>query len=172
MKVQLLVGARRSGKTTTCQLLAETARRRGLRVGGIVSPPLYAGGRCVGYRVVDLASGRSEPLANETGPGLERAGRFHFTSAGLALGRAALETAALAAVDLVIVDEVGPLELAGGGWSQRLDRVAERPGCMVLSVRSSLAVRAAARWRVPRELIRDLASGSDKTIADVLKTVT
>ena len=144
----ILTGGRGEGKTTLCLALAEEARRAGWSVGGIVSRGDWSDGRREGYRVLDLLSGEECPLASRSEVGTIRAGSFCFAPEGIAFGQRALESALAAGVDLVIVDEVGPLELQGDGWAmtlQRLDR--DAPGAMVWVVRPELVEEV--RWRCP-----------------------
>lgn len=171
MSLALMVGDPHTGKTSTCRRLAEQARARGLTVGGIVAPAVHQAGRCVGYEVVDLATGGSARLATVDGPGAERVGRFHFLAEGLALGRAALEQALERPPHLLIVDEVGPLELAGGGWSEQLDRLTDRPGFMLFVVRRELTTQVAQRWHAPPGARHDLAQGAEAVIDAILKLV-
>jgi nucleoside-triphosphatase THEP1 len=171
MSLALLVGDRHSGKTSACLRVAELVRARGLTVGGIVAPAIHKAGRCVGYEVVDLATGRAARLARVDGPGVEQVGRFHFLAEGLALGRAALESAAESAHCLVIVDEVGPLELAGRGWAAYLDRLADRRGFTVFTVRRNLAGQVAGRWRASLQASHDLAGGPNAVIDALISLV-
>jgi nucleoside-triphosphatase THEP1 len=173
----LLIGDHREGKTSACRRLAQQARALGLSVGGIIQPAVYQADVCIGYEVVDLASGRSARLAAVGTGGVEHVGRFQFFAEGLAFGKAAIRGAASGHPQLVIVDEVGPLELAGKGWSEQLDELLagrERQhavvppaevdlvqppgqltgspgGVMLWSVRRKLAAEIGARWAVPRE---------------------
>ena len=167
MSVALLVGGRHQGKTTTCRQLADGLRRRGLGLAGVVTPAVWIANRCVGYLAVDLAGQQVARLATLEGPGAERIGQYHFLSEGLELGRDALRRAAESDFDLAIVDEVGPLELAGGGWSQVLDRLVARPGLTLLTVRRSLAAAVAQRWGAAQTPDYDLADGPDRVIAAV-----
>jgi nucleoside-triphosphatase THEP1 len=171
MSLALLVADRQSGKTSTCQHVADAARARGLTVGGILSPAVHEEGRCVGYRVVDLSTGESALLATLEGPGVEQVGRFHFTEDGLALGRAALAGAAEKSDQLVIVDEVGPLELAGGGWAEAMDQLAVRSGFTLATVRTSLVEQVAERWNVSHQLVYDLAAGSSAVVDSLMNLV-
>jgi nucleoside-triphosphatase THEP1 len=190
MGVALLVGDRQAGKTLTCRRLAEAARGRGLTVGGIIAPAVHEAGHCVGYDVVDLTSGCSTRLATADvlapasqprcapisgapapGSGEERAGCFHFHVEGLAFGRAALAFAAESQDRLIIVDEVGPLELAGGGWAAALGRLSGRAGCVLLVVRRGLVAPVAARWGTRSSPCYDVAQGADAIIEAVLKSV-
>ena len=172
MSLALLVGDRHSGKTSTCRRLVESARARGLTVGGILAPAVYEGSRCIGYEVVDLATGQSTRLATTAGSGVEQTGRFHFLAEGLTLGRAALERTIEPAPELVIVDEVGQLELKGGGWSRQVDQLAaDRSGLTLLVVRRELAARVAQRWNTPSDSRYDLAQEPDTVIEAVIERV-
>jgi len=169
----LLIGDHRQGKTTTCRLMAERGRALGWSIGGVLQPAVYQGADCVGYDVVDLASDRSARLAIVGGGGCEHAGRFAFLPEGLEFGKAAIRRALHEKPRIVIIDEVGPLELAGGGWSEQLDEllrnraleqpVASRAGgrmveptapqpnalsgrVLLWSVRRMLASEIEARW--------------------------
>jgi nucleoside-triphosphatase THEP1 len=171
MSLVLLVGDRHSGKTTACQRLATLTRARGLTVGGIVAPAVHQAGRCVGYEVLDLGTGQSTRLATVEGRGVEQVGRFHFLLEGLALGRAALERAAELPPRLVIVDEVGPLELTGRGWAPHLDQLAGRQGFTLFTVRPSLAAQVAERWNVSPPAWHDLARGSRAVVDTLIKSI-
>jgi len=140
--IVLWIGPKRSGKTTSAADLARFARRRGLRVAGVLQPAVYAQGELLGYDVVDLATDRRTALARRDGAGPTRTGRFAFRPEGLGLGRAALAQPAVRGADLVLVDEFGPLEVAGGGWRQAVEtltRSGESP-VVVLVVRDDLVV--------------------------------
>lgn len=136
----ILTGERGEGKTTLCIALAERARRAGWTVGGIVSPGHWEGGQRDMYRVRDLLSGEERVLARRSErAGTPRVGAFSFDPDGITFGRQALESAIAAKVQLLFVDEVGPLELRGDGWAPILHRLlSEATGAMVWVVRGEL----------------------------------
>ncbi len=171
MSLALLIGDRQSGKTSTCRRLADAVRGRGSSVGGIIAPAVYEQQTCVGYDVVDLATDRSTRLARIDAAGGEQVGCFHFLEEGLALGRAALENAAELPHELVIVDEVGPLELSGGGWCAQLDPLAGRDGVTLFAVRRTLLAEIARRWSVPPQCCHDLADGADTIIERLIQLI-
>jgi iron complex transport system ATP-binding protein len=172
MSLTLLIGDRGQGKTSACQRLAERARARELSVGGIVAPAVHEAGEFVGYDLVDLASTRSARLATVGDAGVENVGRFQFLAEGLALGRSALEQAAQTAHQLVIVDEVGPLELGGAGWARQLDVLAGRRGFMLFTVRRSLADQVARRWGASAEAQVDLAQEGNAAVDVLMERIT
>lgn len=92
----------------------------GFRVAGLLAPSVYRDGHLVGFDALDLASEARAPLAvRRDDPG--DVGSFHFVEEGLILGSHALDVAATEGVDLVVVDEFGPLELASRGWRRAVD---------------------------------------------------
>ena len=171
MSLALLIGDRQSGKTSTCRRLAESARARGLTVGGIIAPAVYEQQSCAGYDVVDLATNHSTRVAAIDVAGEEQVGCFHFLKEGLALGRAALENAAELPHELVIVDEVGPLELSGGGWCAQLGPLARRDGFTLFAVRRTLATKVAQRWKAAPRCCHDLADGADAIIECLIQSI-
>jgi nucleoside-triphosphatase len=144
--VVLLTGDRGAGKTTLLLGLAGRLRAAGLAVGGIAAPVVEVAGARAGYDVVALASGARAPLCRmEEGAGEPAVGPFRFRAEGLELGRAAL--AASDHRDVVMVDEIGPLELRGEGWAPALPPVLARAGAVaVLAVRPGLVAAVTARW--------------------------
>ncbi len=149
-RVVVLAGGAGQGKTT---LAAETARRlreSGLVVGGVLAHGFWRDGERGGFDVEDLLDGRREPLCRRDARSREiSAGPFHFLPAGLEFGRAALSVERLRAAGaaVVIVDEVGPLELSASGWAESLDALAAGwPGPMLWVVRRGLVSEVAARW--------------------------
>jgi nucleoside-triphosphatase THEP1 len=165
----LLTGDHRQGKTTTCRRLVERSRAAGVAVGGIVQPAVCAGGLCVGYDVLDVTSERSVPFAEiARGSEVVSVGRFRLSGEGLAFGKAALAEALRAAPRLLIVDEVGPLELSGGGWAAELDGACRRGGVTLLSVRRSLIHEVVQRWHGASEgegpFCLDLNDGAEQVV--------
>ena len=137
-RLVLWVGPRHSGKTTAAGELVRLARRRGLAVAGVLAPAIRQAGELVGFEVVDIATGRRVELARRDRAGDLRAGRFAFSKEALAFGTSALLAGKDAA--LVVVDEFGPLELAGEGWRGAVDvLLGSSARVVMLVVREELA---------------------------------
>lgn len=136
------------GKTTLCQQVVAGARACGLQVGGVLAPEIRHTEARVGYQVVDVSTGRMHSFAclRDQGPaGGVPVGRYVIDPAGLAFARAAL-TEARAECQLIIIDEVGPLELAGGGLMPEAQAVLRGPASVLVVVRRDLLTEFLARF--------------------------
>jgi len=106
--------------------------------------------------VRDLATGETAVLARRTAPGGGEAGTgYRFDPRGFALARRAIRRAPVGGV--LVADELGPLELRGGGHMPAVREVlgAGRPAAAVLVVRRAL---------VPSLLA--LLGGTDAVVVD------
>lgn len=139
-RVVLLTGESQVGKTTICRRAAALATERGHRCAGVLSVPLMEGGRRVGARAVNLANGQERELAR-TDCMLSDVcyGAWSFNPATLEWGNAIFR--GLGECDLLIVDEIGPLEFElGSGWTDAWRALERRRFALaVVIARPSLA---------------------------------
>jgi len=146
----VLTGMVRIGKTAVCQAVIELVRQRGYCVHGILTPAvLDQTGVRQSVEVLDLSSGERRLLARVCPPDAEvpfalpdgwpRIGSYCFDPAGLQWGADALARAIGEGCDLLVVDEIGRLELEHNiGYAGVLDLLATS-----VVPRSLLVVRTA-----------------------------
>jgi len=144
----LVTGLSGAGKTTWCTQIVKEAETLGFSVEGILSPGVFDGKRKIGIEVLDLSTGIRKQLARlrEGGRGEISTPRWVFDPDALEWANQVLANASES--DLLIIDEIGPLEfLRNKGLVQgleRLDRGDYQVACVV--VRSSLLPKALQRW--------------------------
>jgi len=109
----LLTGQRQVGKTTVCKQVAELARGLGWDPAGLLSPALLdEDGLPVAYHALMVSDGEQRLLARADGDlGGPRIGRYSFDANVLSWVIGELRRAISQGCDLLIVDEIGPLEL-------------------------------------------------------------
>ena len=141
-------GAIDSGKTSFVRGLVVELARQGRRVAGVLSPARIERGRKIRYFVENLRTGFQRPL-------LERCyGGPRPAAGGFAFGNAVLRRIRSG---VAIVDEFGPLELAGGGFFTAAKRLARLQGVdLVIVVRRGLAPAAAAALGLRTSHVVDL----------------
>lgn len=109
-----LSGMRGSGKTSCLIGLVAVLKKKGVDVKGVLSPAVFEGERKVAIEMEDLATGERRILArlvHETPADLEF-GDWAFNEETIAWGNACLSKVGYA--DVLIIDEIGPLELTLG----------------------------------------------------------
>jgi nucleoside-triphosphatase len=122
LKRILVTGISGSGKTTFCREMVHTALRSGWQVAGLISLPEFNGSIKTNIWAQDLRSGEKRLLAS-----IQRQeendlpfGKWFFNRQTLVWGKEVLN--ASTPCDLLVVDEVGPLELKlSHGWTNAMD---------------------------------------------------
>ncbi|MCX6361332.1 MAG: hypothetical protein NT029_16125 [Armatimonadetes bacterium] len=141
--ITVVTGPRGSGKSSLCLRWAEEARSAGLAVAGLVTIGVWAGGEKTGLQALDLRTGIRRGLAHIAAGGDvdTTLGRWVFDHDALRWGAGLLHAAC--PTDLLIVDELGPLELChASGWHGALEVLqAGAYGAAAVTVRPSLLER-------------------------------
>jgi len=146
-----LTGKPGVGKSTVVAKAAgKLAEKFGLKVGGIRTAEIRKEGKREGFSIEDLASGKTGNLSHVRGSG-PRVGKYHVNLADLA-GIAAGALIAALDCDLVVIDEIGPMELKSEEFISAVEEVLEsdRPVLAVLhrSSRHPLAQRVRAEFEL------------------------
>jgi nucleoside-triphosphatase THEP1 len=167
--VVVVTGAPGCGKTAAIEAAVVAWRAEGRSVSGIVQPGVLSHGRKVGFRVRDLATGAEALLAERAAEGRgEHGTRFRFVREGLELARRAL--GGVAAGSVLVVDEVGPVELRGDGHMPALRRAlaATRPAAVVLVVRRQLVPSLLAALVTTDVTIIDVEESPDTAVERIV----
>lgn len=166
--VILLTGGRGSGKSTILLKLLKYLRESGIPAGGFVARGLWKDDVRAGFELELAATGEVVPLALRV-PASRRTGSmpFEFSRKGLSAGDFALATEACANAKVIMVDEVGPLEISGKGWAPRLGELLELSGkIQIWVVRDSLLEEVPMKWGFKPRLI---VSTQDPRALELLK---
>jgi nucleoside-triphosphatase THEP1 len=146
----LITGDSGIGKTTGCRQWIDSVRADGRRAGGLLSLPVMAGGQKVAIDLVGVAAGERRQLAelrqSEANPGAASTGKWLFDTAVLTWGNDVLRR--VTAVDLLIIDELGPLEFEQGrGLQAAFELIGSGRYRMAgVVIRPSLLPQARQRW--------------------------
>ncbi len=107
----VLTGAPGVGKTTVIAKTVSALRGKGVFVGGTFTREVRKDNVRVGFEVVDVAAARVGWLASVNQLEGPQVGKYRVNLSELeAIGVQAIE-AAIAAADVVVIDEIGPMEL-------------------------------------------------------------
>jgi len=99
------------GKTSVLLRAVDTLKKRGYKVGGMISREVREGGVRVGFEVVDFYTEQRGWLAHVNQPVGPQVSKYRVNLSDLnAIGANSILTA-VAKADIVVVDEIGPMEL-------------------------------------------------------------
>jgi len=159
----LLVGAIGEGKTSAGLRLLSLLRQSGVRVGGFLAPRVLKGDETVGYSLIDLATNTTHPFAGLE-PNDVPVGRFFVSQQALAMADRAATIAATGA-QVVFLDEVGRLELGGGGHATAVRRILASAAVPVLLVRAGLVDEVQRAFRIERPIVFRARDAHDESAA-------
>ncbi len=138
----LLIGKRQVGKTTVCRRVAVLSRELGYEPAGMLSPALLSrDGLPLAYHALMVSDGEQRLLARADGDlGGPSTGCYSFDADVFSWVIGRLRAAISQGCDLLIVDEIGPLELERGrGLAPLLSDLSARRLPLLLVVRPELA---------------------------------
>jgi nucleoside-triphosphatase len=106
-----LTGIPGVGKSTVVRKVAERIQQDGVKVGGMTSGDLRSGSSRIGFEIRNLMTGEVGVLAHVSQPAGPRIGKYHVKSEDLDKIGAEAILCAIKDADLIVIDEVGPMEL-------------------------------------------------------------
>ncbi|MFW9830633.1 MAG: NTPase [Candidatus Thorarchaeota archaeon] len=115
----MITGLPGCGKSTVVNRIINLAKEQGIRVGGISTPEFrISNGRRGGFHIRDVASGTEEIMASVDSKSSTKIGRYGVNlDAVQRVGVTAISSAIITA-DLIIIDEIGKMELTVPEFSQ------------------------------------------------------
>jgi len=154
-----LTGRPGIGKTTVLLRIIEKLRKRGLKIGGMISREVRENGYRVGFKILSLDNGREGWLAHVRQPVGPKIGKYRVCMRDLesigvdAILRATKES------EVIIIDEVGPMELFSQPFKQAI----------LESLNSGKTVLGTIHYRVKTPIIMQIKEREDTTIIEVTR---
>jgi nucleoside-triphosphatase THEP1 len=136
--IHILTGPVHSGKTTLLKKIIPLLKEKGIKIDGYLSESVWKNNECFGYRLTDLKNRRSYPfILREGKEEWEKIGPFFLVPDSLSRAKEIIRRTKNS--DLAVVDEVGPLELAGKGvWPSLTEAFSSPRLDLLLVIRDSV----------------------------------
>ncbi|NVO21157.1 MAG: hypothetical protein HXX13_15750 [Bacteroidetes bacterium] len=154
----IISGEKQEGKTTFANELAGNLLKKGIRLSGFLAKGVHECEKRIGFDLVDLKSGINYPLSRlKKGSDDTTYKRFDFNQESLEFGRRLIDPESLQDVQLVFIDEVGPMELKNEGWSNSIYKLCSMGNIIqVWTVRRAMVEQAAGTWPVGAVYVFDI----------------
>ena len=113
-----------SGKTTLINRIWDHYKSKGLKIAGISTREVREGNERIGFKITDLSNSEEGWLARTVEGVGPRVGRYFVASEDLeAIGVRALNKATEEDAALIIIDEIGPMEMTNPAFRIAISKV-------------------------------------------------
>jgi len=169
-EVVIITGDVHQGKTTTAQKVISDLLDRNIKIGGFLSLAINDNGQRTGFNLFDIESSEQIELCSVVkDENRLRIGQYYFNNAAIEKGLKILNKDNLINKQLIVIDEIGPLELKDRGWSIAIDNITNNSYLPQLwVVRRSLVQAISRRWNIGNAWVFDIAEGSIPEVEEKL----
>jgi len=169
--ITLLTGRVQGGKTTQATLLVNRLVNEGFNVMGFLCPGTFSSGVRSAFSLVNIKTGDRIPMGSVEEPeGWVPYRRFHFNPEAFRLGSTWIRDCKTKEPDLVVIDEVGPMELEEMGWWEILQFLCNQKELVQLwIVREHIIQEVAVKWKIPTDNIVRMEALDSESELSLLK---
>ena len=168
VRVIIISGEKHTGKTFYAQKLSERLKEMNFNVAGFLATGKFKENLRSEFSISDLKTGKAELLCTDkVNENKKKIGRFYFNESGLEFGKKILEAKNLVNSDFVFIDELGPFELKGKGWSTSVEKLLKHLEFkLIFIVRRKLLYDILRRFGVTDALIFDVSKDEISAVVD------
>jgi len=169
-KIIIITGNIGQGKTTLLKEIVDLLKQKEIRTGGIISPRIFNDNILIGYNLIDAGNNDQTLFSRTSGDeSMIRAGKYYFYNEGFEFGKRALAIENNKESQVIVIDEVGFLELDNKGWAFCLNTLIRHPDkSIILVVRNSLVDNVIKKWSISEPLIIETEHDKSKNILDIV----
>lgn len=162
-KVYIVTGKIGSGKTTLIQKLIRKFHDENIPLSGIYSARILENEITTGYDTVNISTGERFSFLRVQGEeNQQRIGKFYIDAKGVQKGNAVLMNSTS---ELIIIDEIGKLELEGKGWVNAVEQlVTGSKAHLILSVREEFVKEICEKFSISPEIIFNVEQQNDEKL--------
>lgn len=152
----IITGPVHSGKSSLAWALVKSVRQASIPMAGFIAKGLWENNRRCGFDLFDLRTQQLTPLAkrnrDKNSPTSDTSGMsntipYTFFKEGIKAGQQALEPENCRQANIIVVDEMGKMELQGKGWAPCIPPLLELEQCIhIWIVRETLVNSICCLW--------------------------
>jgi nucleoside-triphosphatase len=170
LKVYAVTGKIHEGKTKFTEQLIIKLQDANIKLKGFTAIGKFNDMIRTEFSIHDIQSGESEILCKSREiKGNKNTERFIFQEKGLELGRKILNIQNITENEIIVIDEIGPYELKGKGWSESIESLINSGNNkMIWVVRKNLIYDIFRRFGITDAVIFDISEDSVEHAADII----
>ena len=172
-QVIIITGEIHQGKTTFTQRIITDLLEQKIRIAGFLSLGINENGTRTGFNLFDIESSEQTELCSTVKDECRiNLGQYYFNNEAILRGNEILNTKNLSDIQLIVIDEVGPLELKGKGWSNAIENLTRSVAIPQLwVVRKSLAGKITRNWNIGNAYIFNITESGIQEVEIKLKEI-
>lgn len=165
-EIIIITGDVHQGKSTFTGNIIKNLKDRKVQIAGFLSVGVNKNGVRYGFELFDIQTSRQVELCTkEINKEWFSFGHYYFNPDGIRFGEEILSEENISGKQLIIIDEVGPIELNNKGWSGSIETLTNKYQIPQLwIVRKSLVRKIARKWNVGNVYIFDISDSSQTDV--------
>ncbi|MDO8898349.1 MAG: nucleoside-triphosphatase [Bacteroidales bacterium] len=169
-KIFIITGEIHQGKTTFAEQLILKLSEAGFKCGGFLSLGTMANGTRNSYTLQKVGANENVPLASASQiEGWNKFRRFWFNPEAFRKGNAWIDQALGQNCGCIFIDEIGPMELEGEGWSQSIELLAGKKEILQFwIIRKTLVEEAVKKWNLIDFKVLQLDTVSTNDLLEII----
>ncbi|MDD4745984.1 MAG: nucleoside-triphosphatase [Salinivirgaceae bacterium] len=165
-KIFIISGNINEGKTTFVKALIERFKKSETPIFGLYSEKQICNNSLEGYDIVSIPENVTAPFLRikQTSESLNY-GRFSIINDGLEYGREILRKAGTGSANIIIVDEIGKMEIENIGWAKEMENlINEQDKHLILTIRAKFVDAIIEKWKITNHTIFELHNTEPQTV--------
>lgn len=165
-RVVIITGDIQQGKTTFTERIVSDLSDEKFKIEGFLSKGINYEGKRTGFNLVDIRSTEEMELCSDKKYETKvKLGNYYFNNDAIIFGNKILSSENIQKADLIVIDELGPLELKGLGWTNSIEVLTGNFSIPQLwVVRKKLVEKMSTRWNIGDAYIYDISKSSVRDV--------
>jgi nucleoside-triphosphatase THEP1 len=166
--VFIITGNREGGKTGYLEDMVDFLSVFDIRLSGFLSKGVFTSDGQKDFMLKSLVDKKEVHLASRKHrENYYKAGRFFFNPDAILLGEKIIESSISQKTDLLIIDEIGPIELSEKIWFKSLTEAFDKlSGVVVISVRMRLLDAVREKFQIYEAFVHDITVSSPRVTGE------
>ncbi len=146
--IVIITGEIHHGKTTLAGKVVSALLERNIRIAGFLSIAVFDDGIRTSYNLFDIETKELTNLCSTIADNSRlNIGKYYFNNQALTKGLKSLSADNIKGKQLIVIDEIGPLELSSRGWSNAIEIICQTTSLPQLwVVRRNIVKKVLRRW--------------------------
>ena len=167
----IITGGIDEGKTSFLKKIVAELEGEGKVLRGFLAPKVMENEIKTGYNLRDVSNNKEVTFIRfkKFPDSVVEFEKFYFSNAGTTWGNNILQSYVENPSGILIIDEVGPLEIADGRWTESLNKLVKLSNYnMIWVVRKQILNEVLKKWNLKNHVIIDISQAPFETAKEII----